>query len=134
MGQYITDTHGLLWHLTSDPQLSLQAKSVFVDTDKGNHRIFIPSIVLVEIIYLAEKKRIESRLVDQVFCLLEERPLNYSIAPLDIYTVRTLREIDRIEVPDMPDRIIAATARLLGLPLITRDTTIASVPGVMVVW
>ena len=36
-------------------------------------------------------------------------------------------------VPDMPDRIIAATAVHLGLPLITRDERIRSA-GIKTIW
>jgi len=35
-----------------------------------------------------------------------------------------MRQVDRAQVPDLPDRIIAATALHLGLPLISRDRKI----------
>jgi len=41
--------------------------------------------------------------------------------PLDRYVAQALNHIARTEVPDMPDRIIAATALYLGIPLISRD-------------
>ena len=40
----------------------------------------------------------------------------------------------RDEVPDMPDRIIGATALYLGLPLITRDKNLASSKLLTCVW
>ncbi|WP_407894468.1 PIN domain-containing protein [Scytonema sp. NUACC26] len=45
---------------------------------------------------------------------------------LDFNIALTMSEISRSVVPDMPDRIIAATARYLGLPLVTCDTKIQS--------
>ncbi len=44
-----------------------------------------------------------------------------------------LQQIDRGIVPDMPDRVIAATALHLGLPLITRDAAIKA-SGLSTVW
>ena len=41
--------------------------------------------------------------------------------PLDRRIAEALTRIDRLQVPDMPDRIIAATALHLGIPLMSRD-------------
>jgi predicted nucleic acid-binding protein len=35
-----------------------------------------------------------------------------------------MREIDRTAVPDLPDRVIAATGHSLGVPVITKDSDI----------
>lgn len=64
MSHYVTDAHPLLWHILSDPRLSALAEAVFADA--GLHQIFIPSIVLVEAVYLAEKKRIDRAALDQM--------------------------------------------------------------------
>ncbi|MEH1852352.1 MAG: PIN domain-containing protein [Nostoc sp.] len=47
--------------------------------------------------------------------------------------VDVLSTIPRDNVPDMPDRIIAATARYMGLALISRDAKIVS-SGISIVW
>ncbi|WP_218651474.1 hypothetical protein [Nostoc sp. C057] len=44
------------------------------------------------------------------------------------------RQIDRATVPDMPDRIIAATAFCLGLPLVTRDLQIQALTNIQTIW
>ena len=46
------------------------------------------------------------------------------VVPLDLAVVLAMGEISRDVVPEMPDRIIAATARYLSLPLVTRDLKI----------
>ena len=55
MTGYVTDTHALLWHLLKSKRISKDASSVFEDADDGKLQIFVPSIVLVEIVYLTEK-------------------------------------------------------------------------------
>jgi PIN domain nuclease of toxin-antitoxin system len=85
-------------------------------------------------VYLIEKGRLNAALVDQVFSALDVVGGSYAVAPLDQYTAQALRDIPRSAVPDMPDRIIAATAHQLGLPLITRDVAIHEAGVVSVVW
>jgi predicted nucleic acid-binding protein len=45
-----------------------------------------------------------------------------------------LRRIPRAVVPDMPDRIIAATALKLGCPLLSVDSRISALEEIDVVW
>ena len=134
MSQYVTDTHALYWHFTNDPRLSPAARQVFHEADAGMHQILIPGIVLIEMVYLVEKGRLDAILVDQVFASLDIVGGSYAVAPLDQRTARSLRDIPRSAVPDMPDRIITATAYQLGLPLITRDAAIHKASMVSVIW
>jgi len=134
MTRYVTDTHALIWHLQSSRKLSGKARAIFRKADVGKAQIIIPSIVLVELVYLAEKGRIDTGLVDQVFALLTPVVQNYVVAPLEAQTVQALRTIRRTQIPEMPDRIIAATAKQLGLSLISRDPKIRAASGLTVVW
>lgn len=126
MNEYVTDTHALLWYLFGNDKLSPSAASLFAKTDAGEARIYIPSIVLVEIVYLIEKARIPLAAVEQVIWLLEEPTTNYRLSQIRIATIRALTSLPRQAIPDMPDRIIAATAVELQLPLITKDTKITT--------
>jgi PIN domain nuclease of toxin-antitoxin system len=56
------------------------------------------------------------------------------VLPVDERIVDCLRDIPRDLVPDMPDRIIAATAMSVALPLISCDRRIRSVQGLNVIW
>lgn len=56
-----------------------------------------------------------------------------SLVPLSLGVAHTLSKISAKDVPDMPDRIIAATAMHLGLPLVTRDRKIRAA-NVETVW
>ncbi|MCV6071818.1 PIN domain-containing protein, partial [Escherichia coli] len=59
-------------------------------------------------------------------------PIVVTVA-LDRMIAKTMASIARDLVPDMPDRIIAATARALGLPLVTRDLGIRRA-GLTTIW
>jgi len=96
--------------------------------------IFIPSIVVVEVIYLVEKARVPLDTVHRILALLSNPMTRYHVTALDLQVAVMLEQIPRTVVPDMPDRIITATAYKLRLPLITRDRRIQQVHLVPTVW
>jgi PIN domain nuclease of toxin-antitoxin system len=134
VSEYVTDTHSLYWHLTSEPRLSAPARKVFLDADKGIHRIWIPGIALIEMVYLVERGRLAAEPIDQLFALLANTDGSYIVAVLNQDTARALRAVPRSIVADMPDRIVVATARQLGLPLISRDAAIRRAAAVPILW
>ena len=44
--------------------------------------------------------------------------------PFDQHVAESLRDVDRSQVPELPDRVIAATAVRMRVPLISRDRKI----------
>jgi PIN domain nuclease of toxin-antitoxin system len=136
LSEYVADTHALDWHLAGSNRLSPAAREIMQSADRGLHRIFVPSIALVELIYLEERGAVRNDTVNRIIHLVSgtgERA-SYSLVPLDLGTVRALRDVPRDAVTDMPDRIIVATAKQLGLPLISRDGKIRRSGAVPIVW
>ncbi len=99
---------------------------------QGGDRIFVPTICLVEIIYLVEKGKLPATALDRVYSYLDEPDSGIELVPLDRGVAEALSRVPRNLVPDMPDRIIAATALHLGLPL-SRDGDIRTA-GIELVW
>lgn len=56
MPDFVTDTHSLIWHLEDDPRLGPAARRAFDACDQGMGIIYVPTICLVEIIYLQERR------------------------------------------------------------------------------
>lgn len=71
--------------------------------------------------------------MDRLTNALRSPDSGFRLAPLDLGVALHLRRISRADVPDMPDRIIAATPLALGLPLVTRDGKIRS-SGIPTIW
>ena len=134
MSSFVTDTHALLWHLSEDPALSDAARDTFQSADMGQSDIFIPSIVLAEVVYLAERQRVPADQIDRIASLPDAHGSHYHAVALDTQVIQAMRRISRDAVPDMPDRIIAATALFLGLPLITRDERIVGSGLIQCLW
>ena len=55
---------------------------------------------------------------------LRDPESSFTLAPLEMKASMALAQVPRDQVPDMPDRIIAATAIALGVPVVTKDSDI----------
>lgn len=128
---YVTDTHSLVWYMTDDPGLSVEAKGVFQKVDNFQDYIFIPCIVFFELLYLIEKKKIAAGF--DIFLAMVSSSKNYRIEPLCLPIIEKSRRISRERVADPWDRLIAATSMHLNLPLITRDKNLRKI-GLEVIW
>ncbi len=99
----------------------------------AGHVIHVPSICLVELVYLIEKRRLPAVVLERLDGVLRDGESGFRLAPLDLAVAETVRRISRSEVPDLPDRVIAATAVAMDLPLVTRDGKIRSA-NVQTIW
>jgi len=133
MNDAVTDTHGLIWYLENSPRLGEKAGELFDACDQGKSLIYVPTICLIEIVYLQEKGRIPPNLKKHFDNELEKGETGLVVVDLTVEVVKALSEVPREVVPELPDRIIAATALYLGLPLISRDRAIQQA-GIEVVW
>jgi PIN domain nuclease of toxin-antitoxin system len=133
MSNLVTDTHALIWYLEDSSRLSPAANQAFEECERGEIVIYIPTICLVEIVYLQEKGRISADMKSQLNAALIAGNSGMILANLTDEVVIALATIPRDSVPDMPDRIIAATAKYLGLPLISRDSRMP-LSGVTIIW
>lgn len=124
MSAVVADTHAALWYLLSPDKLSSKAEAVLDEAQNVNDPIYVATISLVEVAYLVEKGRLAEAAYQRLNLELSQPDSGFVFVSLDLPIVQTLRRIPRDIVPDMPDRIIAATALYLNLPLITRDPDI----------
>jgi PIN domain nuclease of toxin-antitoxin system len=117
----IADTHTVIWYVFADKRLSEAAQMFIEETAATGDQIGCSSITLAEMVYLIEKGRIKPDALGRLLATFESREAVLVDIPFDRYIAQAMRRVDRTQVPDLPDRIIAATALHLGLPLISRD-------------
>ena len=119
MADYVTDTQALIKFMMGKKVINDKAHQAFLSADKGESTIIIPAVVLMEVLYLFEKHRIDIGLL-QTEDLLKSQ--NYQFEPLILEILKTASEIT--DIPELHDRLIAATSRYLDIPIITNDPVI----------
>ena len=72
MGPVVADTHAIIWYIFADPSLSAQARDALRAANQGPDAIYVPSICLVEAIYLAEKGKIRAEVPERLTLTLSD--------------------------------------------------------------
>ena len=93
MSSVVIDTHTLIWYLEQSPKISPTAIDILDQATHDDFPIFIASITLVEIVYLAEKKRLGAFSVEQFLTDLATPESPFSIVPLTLEVVQSLQRI-----------------------------------------
>jgi PIN domain nuclease of toxin-antitoxin system len=117
----VLDTHAVIWYLSGSKQLSTTARTIIETEERSGASLFVSAISIVEVVYLAERGRLPSTALRSLGDALRDPAGSMVIAPLDVAVAQAIQKISRDAVPDMPDRIIAATALHLNAELVTRD-------------
>lgn len=102
----VLDTHAAVWYFHHVKRLSLTALQTIRRSPGAGRPIYVSCISLIETIYLVER---------------------------DEEVAKAFQKISSSTVPEMPDRIIAATALHLDIPLITRDQRLQA-SGIKTIW
>lgn len=126
----VVDTHALIWYLEGSDRLGAQALAVLQDP---SNKVVVPTMVLTEMRYLYEKRRIQIS-IDDVIELVQSDD-HFSIYPLDVSVVQA--------VPlglNIHDGIICGTALVQResvdeeVRVITQDEAIRNAGIVETVW
>ena len=127
---YLADIVAVVRHLRQHSALGRQAADILQEADQGLHRIYLSAITLMEVLHLSEAGRIDLPLDELVATVSRSR--NYRVVPVDADVALAAIGID--DVPELHDRIIVATARYLGVPILTSDRVIAASQHVQSLW
>ena len=129
MAHYAVDTQVLVRFMEGKRLPSAAIQDILEGADRGEHRIVIPAVVLMEVLYLFEKYRITKSILD-IEALLSVSA-NYQVQPLTLDILKVASTIT--DIPELHDRLIAASAAYLNIPLLTKDPELISSQGVITV-
>ena len=127
--RFVADTMAVVLRLEKR-KMPAHTRLIFERAERGEVEIIIPAMVMAEIGYLSERRKIELTLPElATYCI------NYPtviIRPDSAKTIESAFEID--DIPELHDRIIAGTAYELAIPLISNDPRIESSAFVTTIW
>lgn len=126
---YLADTVTIIRHFSGTGRIGRKARTILEGVEKGDHHLFLSTVSLVEILYLSEKKRILINLGESLDII--DDSANYSIVDL---TTEIVKFAEKIDFPEIFDRLIISTARYLGVHILTSDRAIRSSGFVEAVW
>lgn len=136
MADLLADTHVIIWALFEPAKLSPAADALIRATQTGGGRILISAVTPIEVTYLVEKGRLAGAILAGIWTAVSDPANPVEILPVSADVARVVGQIPRGTVPDMPDRIVAATALAHAIPLLSADQRVRalSVSGLSVVW
>lgn len=121
----IADTNIVIWYLNDWSRLSRRAQSFLNSTTETNDaKIGIATITLVELVYLIDRVKFPVSVLNSLTGVLRGKNALFTLVPLSAKIAYSVARVARDDVPDMPDRIISATALMLRVPVITADERI----------
>lgn len=126
---YAADTVALILRLEKRT-MGANALQAFLTVEQGQAELLLPAMVYTEIMYLAERKRIIATVGDVERYLA--RHTTCREAPLILAIVKVAQTIR--DIPELHDRLIAATAIYHNATLLTNDTTILASTSVQTLW
>ncbi|MDQ3321350.1 MAG: type II toxin-antitoxin system VapC family toxin [Acidobacteriota bacterium] len=133
MNDIVVDTHVVIWYFSNPAALSKNAE-IRLDSAEAGGTIYVSSITIVELVYLIEKGKIPLDILTLLRDALDDRTTAFRLVELSREIADETENISRSIVPDMPDRIISATALHLNLPFVTRDRMISQLTAIKTIW
>lgn len=129
----IADTHAVIWYIFDDKRLSDTARPVIEQAAADGDQIGFSLMTLAEIIYLSERGRIHPDTLGRLLRATDQANSVLVDVAFDRRVAVAMQQIDPTAVPELPDRVIAATADLYQVPVISKDHQITA-SDVAAIW
>jgi PIN domain nuclease of toxin-antitoxin system len=131
-GVILVDTHVVVWLAFHQDKLSKKAREAMDDARKSKDGMAISDISLLELATLATKGRLHLNITFESF--LQEVESRFVVLPISSRACARVTELPAAYPRDPADRIIAATALVEGLTLLTADREIRRSKVVPTIW
>jgi PIN domain nuclease of toxin-antitoxin system len=128
----LVDTHVVAWLAFDQDRISRKARTAIDDARKNADGLAISDITLLELATLATKGRIHLDISLESF--LQEVESRFVVLPISGRACARAMGLPAKYPKDPADRVIAATALVEGLSLLTADRAIRRSSTVQTIW
>lgn len=129
----LLDTNALVWWISDPEHLSKKAQRL-ITREKRTNGITASSISIWEVCLLVKKERLRLSMdVGTWIETIEQLPF-LQFVPVDTRIAQLSVDLPEPFHADPADRMIVATARILGATLVTSDRKMLHYPHVQAVW
>lgn len=132
MAGVVADTHALLWMLDGTLPERSQSGALRIGDALSARALHISIGSFLDLRYLVDSGRRPPQVLDDARSIVDGEA--FTVVPLDLPVIDKMAAISKDEVPDPFDRIIAATALTIDLPLVTADERIHESLGERAIW
>ena len=136
MGRFkmiVIDTHIWIWYIDTPSVLSNKALTE-IDNIKNQSQVVISCISTWELYMLEKKKRLKLKIPAELWVKKCERLSFFNFLPVTNDIANIAVNLPDSLHQDPADRLIIATAKYLGVPLITKDKQIQDYKGIKTIW
>lgn len=129
----VLDTHVWVWWLSESHSLSSKVQKLITEA-KAKQAIYISSISVWEVAQLSTRGRLQLTM-DYPDWIVQAESLSFiNFVPVDNHIALRSVQLPPPLHQDPVDRVIMATALILGMPLITKDEKISRYPHLKTIW
>jgi PIN domain nuclease of toxin-antitoxin system len=132
----VADTHIVIWYLLNSAKLSQEATEALERCVAADETIRVSAHSLVELVYAIEQARNPFTQEDRQAVLYafaaEDSP--FEIVPVTAKIANRVASVPRTVNADLGDRIVVATAEVLGMQIVSADPKFPSMTKLDAIW
>lgn len=131
----VADTQVLVWYVREPSRLTKVAVEALENATANGDVIGVSAFSIVELVYATEKVTNPISLddFDTIKSVLNDPASPFQVIELDDEIAFRVALVPRLSNADPGDRIIVATAEVLGLPLVSSDSKIPGMTSLLVI-
>jgi len=132
----VADTQILIWYVIDPDRLAPDAVTALEGATSAEEPIYVSAHSLVELVYAVEKPTNPLTEDDRQAILdeLAREDSPFEVVPMTADIANQIAKVPRTPNADPADRIIVATAEVLGAPVVSSDRHIPSMTKNTVIW